>query len=253
MVNADRQAYVYNAVPATHRTSIDRPALNTIVSNIPIVEFMVPLCCGKCEEKVKEELENAEGVYKVVCDQHNQRVTVSSTLDPLRLLKRVKRVKKNSHFWSESTHLRNVHHVPSLPSDVHSHQSLVHRSDIPAYKPEPTHHRSTSRNSAQNQRYLSSRSSLDPVETQYLKRKYVAPQAEDPEFYYAGAEHQYKSSSHGSTPFRASLDVPEGYTTGTPYILAPMDSSLHYGHLPSSYGPTYEYSEDYALSSTGYY
>ena len=28
---------------------------------VQIVEFMVPLCCGKCEEKVKEELENVRG------------------------------------------------------------------------------------------------------------------------------------------------------------------------------------------------
>lgn len=26
-----------------------------------IVEFMVPLCCGKCEEKVMEELESVQG------------------------------------------------------------------------------------------------------------------------------------------------------------------------------------------------
>jgi copper chaperone CopZ len=106
---------------------------NTTVSNIPIVEFKVPLCCGKCEEKVKEELENVEGVYKVVCDQHNQRVTVSSTLDPQRLLKRVKRIKKNSHFWSS-------YHVPGQHVQIRP--------------------------------YVSPRSSYDPAhETQYVRRK----------------------------------------------------------------------------------
>lgn len=252
VATADRQAYVYHAAPATHRT-VDRPALNTLnvtSANIPIVEFMVPLCCGKCEEKVKEELEHVEGVYKVVCDQHNQKVTVSSNLDPQRLLKRVKRVKKNSHFWSGSTYLRNVHHNPTFSSGQ-SHHSLVHRSDIPAYKQESAHHRSTSRMSGQNQRYLSPRSSYDGVETHYLKRKSVGAQAEGPELYYAGAEHQYKSSGHGATPFRTSLDA-QVYTTGAPFFPAPISSSLHYGHLPSSYGPTYEF-EDYGMSSTGYY
>lgn len=68
-----------------------------------------------------------------------------------------------------------------------------------------------------------------------MKRKSLGPHAEDPgEFYYAGAEHQFRSS---------------GYATGTPYV----DSSLRYDHHPSSYGPAYEYSEDYALSPSELY
>ncbi|KAG0563578.1 hypothetical protein KC19_8G042700 [Ceratodon purpureus] len=252
MVNADRKAYVYNAVPATHGT-VDRPvfnALNTnIVSNIPIVEFMVPLCCGKCEEKVREELENVEGVYKVLCDQHNQRVTVYSTLDPERLLKRVKRIKKKSYFWSGGRNLHGVRHVPSLPRDYDL--SLAQRSNIPVYKSDPAHHRSASRISGQHQRYVSPRSSYDPVETQYMKRKSLGPHSEDPHFYYADVEHQYKIPSHVSSPLMASIDASQSYTTGTPYFSNPLESSLDYGHHPSSYGAVYEYCDDYG--TTEYY
>ena len=191
------------------------------------------------------------GVYNVVCDQHNQKVTVCSTIDPERLLKRVKRVKKNSHFWNEISYLNNIHHVPS-------HSLDVHRSDMPVYKPEPAHHRSSAGSiSGQNQRYnVSPRSSYDSVGTHYRKSKSVAPKAEDPEFYNARAEH----SIHGSSHYRPSLDAPLLYATGTPYISTPIDSeSLRYGHLPASYhgpayhGPAYDYYEDYALSSTRYY
>lgn len=191
---------------------------------------------------------NCAGVYQVVCDQHNQRVTVFSTLNPKRLLKRVKRVKKNSQFWSGSSFLKNVHHVPS-----HSRSDHSHRSDIPVYKPERAHHRSTSRISDQKQRYVSPRVSYDPMETQYLERSSLAPQTEDPGFY-AGADHHqyYRSSSYGASPFRASPDAPQVYSTRTPgYVSIPMGGSLHYGDLPPSYGPAYEYSGGYA--STEYY
>lgn len=108
-----RQAHVYNTAPAiTHRI-----APNTSFINLPVVEFMVPLCCGKCEEKVKEELENEQGVYRVVCDVHNQKVTVSSNLDPNWLLKRVRRIKRNSHFWSGST---DAYYFPSQKPSYHS-------------------------------------------------------------------------------------------------------------------------------------
>lgn len=35
--------------------------LTELAPFLQVVEFMVPLCCGKCEEKVKEELENEQG------------------------------------------------------------------------------------------------------------------------------------------------------------------------------------------------
>lgn len=249
-----RQAHVYNnAVPATHRT-VDRSQLNTSNTsfNIPIVEFMVPLCCGKCEEKVKEELENDDGVYRVVCDLHNQRVTVSSNLDPQRLLRRIKRIKKNSHFWRGSTYLKDAHylatHKPSHQSQVVLPERRSHHVETPAHRREPTR---SSQMLSQNPRYAAPRSSSS-YDGQFQKRNAVA--RDDPEYYYAGAaEYQYETSS--SPNYNTSFDahVYDHTTAGSAYtaVPVPINDSLHH-HLPSSYGLAYE-AEDYPLHLTEYY
>ncbi|KAH9543196.1 hypothetical protein CY35_13G050800 [Sphagnum magellanicum] len=71
------------------------------------IELQVPMCCTKCQEKVREELFEMEGVYSVLCDQQSQRVTITASnyVDPLRLLRKVKRIKKKSEFWVENTWL----------------------------------------------------------------------------------------------------------------------------------------------------
>jgi copper chaperone CopZ len=63
------------------------------------------MCCEKCKEKVQEELEDMEGVRTVVCDQLHQRVTVAGFVDPLRVLKRVKKVKKKSEFFTQGSYI----------------------------------------------------------------------------------------------------------------------------------------------------
>lgn len=80
-------------------------------TTLPILELTVPMCCEKCEEKVKEALEEVDGVRSVICDQYNQRVTVTGFVDPLRALRRVKRVKKKSAFFNNSTYINGT----SLP------------------------------------------------------------------------------------------------------------------------------------------
>ncbi|CAM6058148.1 unnamed protein product [Sphagnum tenellum] len=80
------------------------------------IDLKVPMCCAKCEEKVREELLDVEGVYSVVCDQHCQKVTVTgnyNSVDPLRLLKKVKRIKKNSKFWAENTRIDDTQYYGS--------------------------------------------------------------------------------------------------------------------------------------------
>ena len=74
-------------------------------SKLPILELKVPMCCDKCQEKVKEELESLEGVRSVECDQFNQRVTITGNVDPVRALKRVKKVKKKSEFFVQECHI----------------------------------------------------------------------------------------------------------------------------------------------------
>lgn len=80
-------------------------------TTLPIVELTVPMCCEKCQEKVKEAVEEVEGVKNVICDQYNQRVTVTGFVDPLKLLRRVKKVKKRSTFFNNATYIN----ATSLP------------------------------------------------------------------------------------------------------------------------------------------
>lgn len=77
-------------------------------SGLPVLELKVPMCCEKCQEKVREELEELEGVRDVVCDQYNQRVTVTGYVDPIRALKKVKKVKKHSEFFAEGTFINGT-------------------------------------------------------------------------------------------------------------------------------------------------
>jgi copper chaperone CopZ len=79
--------------------------INVHQTNLPVLELRVPMCCEKCREKVKEELEELEGVQSVICDQYNQRVTVTGFVDPLRALKKVKKVKKKSEFFNAGSYI----------------------------------------------------------------------------------------------------------------------------------------------------
>jgi copper chaperone CopZ len=87
-------------------------SMNGHNTTLPIMELTVPMCCEKCQEKVKEALEEVEGVRNVICDQYNQRVTVTGFVDPLKVLRRAKRVKKKSAFFNNATYIN----ASSLPS-----------------------------------------------------------------------------------------------------------------------------------------
>lgn len=76
------------------------------------------MCCEKCQEKVKEELEELEGVQNVICDQYNQRVTVTGFVDAFRALKKVKKVKKKSEFFTEGSYIEGSSGHHNI-SDVH--------------------------------------------------------------------------------------------------------------------------------------
>nr|PNR27701.1 hypothetical protein PHYPA_029853 [Physcomitrium patens] len=77
--------------------------------SLPVLELKVPMCCEKCQEKVKEELEELEGVQDVICDQLSHRVTVIGFVDPLKALKKVKKVKKKSEIFTEGTYIESIH------------------------------------------------------------------------------------------------------------------------------------------------
>jgi len=100
---------VPTAVPITAPVPIVEPHPPVVTKEIipPIqrplihhpIELRVPMCCEKCTKKVRDRLEDLEGVENVVTDQYNQKVVVYGHVDPARVLNRVKLVKKRSEYW----------------------------------------------------------------------------------------------------------------------------------------------------------
>lgn len=83
--------------PHGYAADFDHPSSGR---SLPTYEFKVPMCCGKCEEKVREELSEMDGVYEIFADQLSERVTVAGFIDPFQALKKMKRIKKKSKFWN---------------------------------------------------------------------------------------------------------------------------------------------------------
>lgn len=69
-------------------------------SQAPIVELMVPMCCTKCEEKVRENMLELRGAQRVMVDLEGQRVALTGFVDPMKALKAAKKVKRDSQFWT---------------------------------------------------------------------------------------------------------------------------------------------------------
>lgn len=65
-----------------------------------VVELIVPMCCTKCEEKVRENMLELRGVQRVIVDLQRQRVVVMGYVDPLKALKAAKKVKRDSQLWT---------------------------------------------------------------------------------------------------------------------------------------------------------
>lgn len=90
--------------PAKNAQSPARPGVLQPRNNIATfktVHFMVPLCCEKCENTIKEQLLDLEDVERVTCDQWKQKVTVTSSVPAEKLLKRLQKIKKRSTFWPQ--------------------------------------------------------------------------------------------------------------------------------------------------------
>jgi copper chaperone CopZ len=128
------------AAPSSHLNAQQLPAAlsnQTAASsprfkNPPSLELKVPLCCQRCEERVKESLLDMDGVEGVLCDQSNQRVTVKGNVQPQRVLKRVKKIKKRSDFWMRSGDSRAVlqqqQQTPAFSYSPSSHSAIAQQS-----------------------------------------------------------------------------------------------------------------------------
>lgn len=73
----------------------------------PEIELRVPMCCSKCEDKVRNELRKMDGVTMVVCDIAHQKVTVTGKVDPEALLKRARKAKKKAEFYAGTIYSKN--------------------------------------------------------------------------------------------------------------------------------------------------
>jgi copper chaperone CopZ len=93
---------------------------------LPVLLLKVPMCCDKCEEKVREELNELPGVQTIECDQSNQKVTVTGHVDPILALKQVKKVKKKSDFFPVDSYISNV--VSQTAPTTYTSQGYVHGS-----------------------------------------------------------------------------------------------------------------------------
>ena len=94
-----------------------------------VVQLLVPMCCTKCEEQVREIMAEMEGVQGVVVDPTTQRVMVTGFVDPLRTLKKARKVKRDSQLLSGN------HLIPSSPK-LH-HPSVPYRFQPSAYHAPP--------------------------------------------------------------------------------------------------------------------
>lgn len=70
---------------------------------VPLLELVVPMCCSKCQEKVRENMLELRGVQSVRTDLQTQRVLVTGFVDPIKALKKAKKVKKDAMLTTPSS------------------------------------------------------------------------------------------------------------------------------------------------------
>lgn len=75
---------------------------------LPVLEMQVPLCCDGCEKKVREALEDLSGVKEVITDRENNLVSVTGFVDPLKALRKVKKVKPRSDLHGDNTYINRA-------------------------------------------------------------------------------------------------------------------------------------------------
>lgn len=63
------------------------------------LELYVPLCCDKCERKLRKHMEYLPGVENITMDQTTKKVTVFGNVNPLDALNRARLDKPESDFW----------------------------------------------------------------------------------------------------------------------------------------------------------
>jgi len=109
------------------------------VGRAPVLELLVPMCCHKCEEKVYEEMMELRGVQGVMVDQQAQRVIVHGFVDPIKALKKAKKVKRDSQLWSGEQYGRDFFSSPKYRRSAYRAPSLYRSSSL-EYRPSQYRH-----------------------------------------------------------------------------------------------------------------
>lgn len=91
-------------------------------SSMPVMEMRVPLCCDNCERKVRDALEEMHGVKDVYTNRDSNRVTVTGYVDPMKALRRVRKLKPKSELHGDNTYINRTSHA-------------IERIDSPQYRP----------------------------------------------------------------------------------------------------------------------
>jgi hypothetical protein len=96
------QELFYGECEPVHFVHYGRHHSYAVVPELSTFDLMVPMCCARCEDQVRDALFALRTVGNVDCDAPNQRVTVTGCLEPAHALKQVRRVKNGATLWSSS-------------------------------------------------------------------------------------------------------------------------------------------------------
>ncbi|KAL2546039.1 heavy metal-associated isoprenylated plant protein 37 [Forsythia ovata] len=77
----------------------------------------VNIHCDGCKQKVKKLLQRIEGVYQVNIDAEQQKVTVSGSVAPATLIKKLVRAGKYAELWSQKTNQNQKQKVNCVKED----------------------------------------------------------------------------------------------------------------------------------------
>ncbi|KAH9616473.1 hypothetical protein KSS87_009438 [Heliosperma pusillum] len=80
------------------------PACKTVEPQY--VELKVPLYSYGCERKVKKALSNLRGIYSVIVDYAQQKVTVWGICNKYDVLSTIKNKRKDARFWNPEDNLK---------------------------------------------------------------------------------------------------------------------------------------------------
>lgn len=78
---------------------------------LPVMDMIVPLCCDNCEKKVRNTLKEMDGVADVDTDRDSNRVTITGFVDPIKALRRVRKLKPKSELHSSNTFISGTSHA----------------------------------------------------------------------------------------------------------------------------------------------